>query len=98
MTQAHPLHWPQWWPRTEEHNRERAKFGKSSQSDHGWQTRKPLTMTDALSRLTKELGRLGAGDETLSTNVKIRLDGFPRSGQAAPKDPGVAVSAYGGSS
>lgn len=27
----------------------------------------------------------------LSTNLQLRLDGLPRSGQAAPRDPGAAV-------
>ncbi|MBW9102893.1 hypothetical protein [Paraburkholderia phenoliruptrix] len=40
-----------------------------------------------------ELSRLGVGrdDIVISTNIKTRLDGLPRSDQKAPDDPGVAV-------
>ena len=39
----------------------------------------------------QELDRLGARGEILSSNLALRLDGLPRSGQAQPADPGVAV-------
>ncbi|WP_244622605.1 J domain-containing protein [Microvirga brassicacearum] len=38
-----------------------------------------------------ELDRLGARDYILSSNLALRLDGLPRSDQATPSDPGVAL-------
>lgn len=40
-----------------------------------------------------ELRRLGCtrDDVVISTNLQLRLDGLPRSNQAEPADPGVAV-------
>jgi hypothetical protein len=35
--------------------------------------------------------RLGATSYVLSTNVELRNDGYPRSGQKEPTDPGAAV-------
>jgi len=78
----YPLSWPTGWQRTKAWERKRAAF-----SSH----KKPLTVWDAIGRVSGELSRLGATDEILSTNVAVRLDGLPRSGQAEPSDPGAAV-------
>ncbi|WP_208624220.1 hypothetical protein [Paraburkholderia eburnea] len=50
-------------------------------------------MFDGVERVLLELSRLGIGrdDIVISTNLKTRLDGLPRSDQKAPDDPGVAV-------
>jgi hypothetical protein len=91
---AYPLSWPQGWKRTPDHRRERARFGRKTQSSQGsWQTRTALTITQAVDRVRAELSRMGVSEDDLviSTNLVLRLDGFPRSGQAEPKDPGVAV-------
>lgn len=77
-----PLSWPQGWTRTPLRNRRRAAFRTG---------RRELSVYDALRRLSGELSRLGAVDEQLSTNVPVRLDGLPRSGQPEPSDPGAAV-------
>lgn len=45
----------------------------------------------ARAALFDELKRLGASKITLSTNLELRLDGIPRSGQRQPGDTGVAV-------
>jgi len=45
----------------------------------------------ARKRLEGELDRLNASEVVLSTNIALRLDGLPRSGQGEPSDPGVAV-------
>jgi len=51
-----------------------------------------LTVSQALSRLTAEIHRLeGVSRLVISTNIEVRRDGLPYSGQADPKDPGVAV-------
>jgi hypothetical protein len=44
--------------------------------------------------VAKQLGLLGVETRNgiiISSNVEVRLDGFPRSNQGEPKDPGVAV-------
>lgn len=51
----------------------------------------PLTLAGARQRLMDELDRMGARYSVLSTNLDLRLDGLPRSGQRQPDDPGVAV-------
>ena len=50
-------------------------------------------MAKSLRRLLRELEKMGVDrqDAVISTNVPVRLDGFPRSGAAEPADPGAAV-------
>ncbi len=74
----YPLAWPVGWTRTE--YRRTAKFGAKS-------------VAGATMDLLHELRLLGVGadDVVVSTNVELRLDGLPRSNQAAPRDPGAAV-------
>jgi hypothetical protein len=88
---AYPLSWPFGWKRTPTHLRQRAAFGKNRANSYGWQTKDRLTLEQARARLVGELDRLGARDEVLSTNLQLRLDGWPKSGQRVPDDPGAAV-------
>jgi len=91
----HPLSWPAGWKRTDRHARRRAEFSKSIKTT--WRDgtvrngTRSLTVAEALTRLGGELSRLGATDELLSSNLAVRLDGLPRSGEAEPSDPGAAV-------
>lgn len=94
----YPLAWPIGWRRTAVNQRARAGFRKSGktpvlvgQSVVVRNIDRPLTVWQAIQRLTRELGLLGAADEVLSTNVAVRLDGMPRSDKAEPGDPGAAV-------
>ena len=95
MTQAYPLAWPQGWPRARQ--RKRAKFGKGERQYYSngssWMNKRELTISDATQRVLSELQTLGVphGEAVISTNLELRLDGLPRSGQAEPSDPGVAV-------
>lgn len=94
MIEASPLTWPDGWPRTPEHRRTSAKFGKREKHrEYNWQSKKPLSIADGVSRVTDELEKLGVkhGDMIISTNLQLRLDGLPRSGQGEPRDSGVAV-------
>jgi hypothetical protein len=98
MTQAYPLKWPAGWPRMSAGGRKRAKFGKgerqySTTGAGSWINKKDLTVSDATKRLTGELKTMGVrdGQWVISSNVELRNDGLPRSGQRAPEDPGVAV-------
>lgn len=81
---AFPLSWPAGWKRTPLSSRTRARFSQSS-SD--------LTVAQATKRVIGELCRMGVRDWQLiiSSNLQLRNDGLPRSGQREPDDPGVAV-------
>ncbi|RYF07984.1 MAG: J domain-containing protein [Comamonadaceae bacterium] len=91
---AYPLTWPAGWKRTPASQQAYGRFGTTKQSPHGsWRNRAELSIAEATSRLLEELERMGARRSTvvLSTNLVLRQDGLPRSGQAAPSDPGAAV-------
>lgn len=78
-----PLEWPAGWVRTPRHRRTRANFRSYKQA---------LTMAIASGRLQQQLELLGVrGTMTLSTNVELRIDGLPRSGQGQPTDPGASL-------
>ena len=79
-----PLQWPQGWKRTASYARQGGRFRKGD---------KPLSVIAAVERVLAELDRLGVNDNdvVISTNLKTRLDGLPRSDQARPGDVGVCV-------
>ena len=96
--QRYPLSWPVGWKRTPPSQRRRAAFSKITRTERVVNEQivtstgvRALTVADAIARLSGELARLGATYEILSTNVAVRLDGLPRSGQPGPDDPGAAV-------
>lgn len=79
---SYPLHWPEGWPRCRESwDRRRASFGAGK------------TLAQARDLLFKELRLLGviSTSVVISSNVHLRRDGLPYSGQAQPQDCGVAV-------
>lgn len=96
---AYPLTWPAGWRRLRPHERTRAKFGKSERvystttPGNSWVQKKDLTLNDAVTRVLEELSRMGIDRQeiVISTNVQLRLDGLPKSGQRKPEDPGAAV-------
>lgn len=93
---AYPLTWPEGWKRTPPHARKSAQFGKGERRQSGeasWISKRALTINDGVHRVRRELKTFGVleGDAIISTNLKTRLDGFPRSDQREPDDPGVAV-------
>lgn len=94
MTQAYPIRWPQGRLRKTENRRKRANFSKGERvhSENGsWVRRKDLTVSDAVRRVILEADRIGARGLVISSNVELRNDGLPRSGQREPADPGVCV-------
>lgn len=94
MISAYPLTWPEGWKRTPGYSRKRASFSTGSRSYMQDAPRaKALSVADGLERAINELRmlRIGRDDLVVSTNVRTRLDGYPRSDQAEPADPGVAV-------
>lgn len=81
--EAFPLQWPDGWPRTPDWKRESDnRFGGKV---YGLQ---PGRVRD---QLVEELGRLGAKNVVISTNIALRQDGLPYANQRAVADPGVAV-------
>lgn len=92
MTQAYPLQWPQTRARTPWDHRKRASFNKKHiPAGKSYQVTSELSVADAVGRLQFEIDRLGASTYVMSTNLALRLDGLPRSGQAEPEDPGAAL-------
>lgn len=83
---AFPLSWPEGWPRTVAHARRQSPFLRPLSYGS-----RMVSMEQARTFLARELRLLGAVREVLSTNVRLRLDGIPYSGQAQPSDPGAAV-------
>jgi DnaJ domain len=98
-TEAYPLTWPVGWKR--ESNRTRARFSKQTFVDRGrnaegqqmgWHTRGVLTIAEGTQRVLKVLDQMGFNvSVVISSNLALRNDGLPRSGQREPADPGVAV-------
>jgi hypothetical protein len=74
---AYPLAWPAGLPRTEPHLRARSGFSQ--------------TVKTATDFLMGEISRMGGQYGVLSTNIELRRDGLPYSGQKPPLDVGVAV-------
>jgi hypothetical protein len=76
----YPLSWPGGWKRATSRRRSPLRARGN-----------PLSVYTATDRLIDEMRRLGATSYVLSTNVELRNDGYPRSGQKEPTDPGAAV-------
>ena len=94
---AFPLQWPVGWKRTPEHRRRRAQFHKTKavyrDGQHAYNAKDDISVADAVERVRAVLGRMGISDDwmVISTNLELRLDGLPRSGQRMPADPGASV-------
>lgn len=73
-----PLYWPEHWPRTDKHKRERT-------------TRYKVPFTQARDDLMRAAALLPARNVILSTNIPLRGDGLPRADIERIDDPGVAV-------
>lgn len=94
MINAYPLCWPEGWKRTPSHQRRNAKFGRSVQVEgKSWRNKQDLTVAESVGRVLEQLERMGVDrqDVVISTNVRTRLDGMPRSGEREPDDRGAAV-------
>lgn len=102
---AYPLSWPAGWKRTPAVHRTSGKFNRKERRsqthqradgttyESSWTTNRDLTINDAVQRVRQQLSMMGidSDDLVVSTNLELRLDGWPRSGQRQPADPGVAV-------
>lgn len=74
---ASPLSWPTGQPRVR--SREFSRFDSKR------------TLSAATDGVCEQLRMMGARKFIVSTNLQLRRDGLPRSGQRMPDDPGVAV-------
>jgi hypothetical protein len=92
MIPAFPLQWPAGWPRTPAGATKPGRFAMKS-SGKSFLSMTDITIAEATRRVLGELDRMGIDrqDVVISTNLTLRLDGLPRSGQAAPRDAGAAV-------
>ena len=92
MIDAFPLQWPAGWPRTPAAELRYGRFGTRKGST-AYNSHSSITIAEATKRVLAELARMGIDrqDVVISTNLLLRLDGLPRSGQAAPRDAGAAV-------
>ena len=95
---AYPLQWPTGWKRTPARMRTTARFVKkerrySQHSNNSYLASKELSIADGVDRVRAELTRMGVHDDDLviNSNLQLRLDGFPKSGQREPDDPGIVV-------
>lgn len=75
--QRYPLTWPEGWPRTPRWARGPSPF--------------KVTPEKAYRELVAELDRLGARSVIISSNLKLRQDGFPYANQPRHDDEGIAV-------
>ena len=106
MIEAYPLCWPDGWKRTPLAERQWGRFNTKARGTHttyengvarvvsnSYLSSRDLTVSDGVKRILEALERMGIDkqDIIISTNVRARLDGMPRSGERAPEDPGAAV-------
>ncbi len=92
MTQeknSYPLTWPHGWKRSTV--REDSKFNRKVNGKN-W-PRRNVTINEAVDKVLAELKVMGVPDWNviISTNLKLRNDGWPRADQREPDDRGVAV-------
>ena len=73
----YPLTWPTGWPRTPWNHKRPSPF--------------KTTDTKAQNFLFDEIRRLGGRDVILSSNLKLRNDGYPYANQPRCDDEGIAV-------
>jgi hypothetical protein len=92
---ASPLCWPPGKPRTNESKRKHGRFCQRNERGYGT---KGISLAQARIRVTAEIEKFKKigndfriHDLIISTNLQLRNDGFPRSGQKQPDDKGVAV-------
>lgn len=80
----YPLAWPHGWKRMQAYQRKKSQFKND---------RDRLSVAQGVDRVLDTLKRMGIGDYNviISTNIEPTLSGRPRSAQAEPSDPGVAV-------
>jgi hypothetical protein len=74
----YPLTWPVGWARIPAHKRQPSQFADRS-------------IAKAVQYVLEQVRLLNGKSVIVSTNLQLRNDGLPRSGQKRPDDPGAAV-------
>lgn len=97
---SYPLQWPPGWRTTKPSNRKRAMFSKRIHKSSGtgdtyrsWSNKGEVSIAEGTRRVLGQMRALGVrdGDEIISTDLELRLDGLPRGAQKEPANPGVAL-------
>lgn len=88
-----PLEWPLGWKRMEPVRRQpTAAFSKTVRRSDNTSTTVKVGITEAVERLERQIEQLGGERPTLSTNLRLRLDGrLDARALEEPADPGAAV-------
>lgn len=84
---AYPLQWPT--GRVRNADRQVARFSTNNRA--GYYARRAHSVSESIDGIRHELELMGVPEVIVSTNLTLKNDGWPRSGQAQPRDPGVAV-------
>lgn len=90
----YPLYWPANQPRTDRIQRRHARFvarGTRSNYTGMYSPNRKHTIAESARALEAEIRRMGGKNMIISTNLKVKANGLPYSGQRTPDDPGVAV-------
>lgn len=83
MREPFPLQWPDGWARTEPSARRRSSFGHRNSGD--------VPFSYAYDQLRAELGRLGAVNAVITTELPLNSRGIPYASSKTSGDVGVAV-------
>lgn len=89
----YPLSWPINQPRTNSQERAQARFRTQGRTGgYGqWSPNRKHTISEGARELEQEIRRLGGNEMIISSNLRVKANGLPYSGQRQPDDPGVAV-------
>ncbi|NUQ86291.1 MAG: J domain-containing protein [Anaerolineales bacterium] len=85
-----PLSYPVNQPRTMPQDRRDARFTTRSRGFSYGPPRKH-SVHESARELELEIRRMGGKDMIISSNLRVKANGLPYSGQKQPDDPGVAV-------
>lgn len=86
-----PLAWPAKQTRTETSKRKRAAFFSRIRRGYSYGADRKHSIAESARELELEIKRMGGRDMIISSNLKIKSNGLPYSGQRNPDDSGVAV-------
>ena len=85
-----PLSYPVNQPRTKDSDRKEARFTTRSRGFSYGSSRRH-SVHESARELELEIRRMGGKDMIISSNLRVKANGLPYSGQRQPDDPGVAV-------
>lgn len=85
-----PLSYPVNQPRTKNNERKEARFITRARG-YGYGTSRRHSVHESARELELEIRRMGGTSMIISSNLRVKANGLPYSGQKQPDDPGVAV-------